>query len=83
MLSFSGEDWLTLSSRRPKTAALERMILSMKLNMYVMNKRGMIVRSIFLITRLAKPWSPGPSWMAALRAASSSEVKGRMLMMPE
>lgn len=41
---------LTLSSRSPNTAALERTVLSMKFNMYVTNSKGMITRSIFLST---------------------------------
>ena len=45
---------LTLSSRSPKTAALERIVLSMKLSMYVTNKSGMMVRSIFLKTRFSR-----------------------------
>lgn len=31
----------TVSSIRPKTDALDSIVLSMKLNIYVMNKRGM------------------------------------------
>ena len=52
-MRYSIKTVLTLSSRRPKTAALDRTTFSMKLSMYVTKSSGMIVRSIFLRTRRA------------------------------
>jgi hypothetical protein len=53
---------LTLSSRSPNTAALDKMALSMKLSIYVQNSSGMSTRSIFLSTlRAAVVEGPWPS----------------------
>ena len=48
---------LTVSSFNPKAAALERMILSIKLSMYVMKSRGINLLSIFRNTRFATAFS--------------------------
>lgn len=52
---------LTVSSCSPKTDALERIVLSIKLSAYVTNKRGISLMSILRSTRLAMaastPWT--------------------------
>lgn len=71
---------LTLSSRRPKTAALDKMTLSMKLNMYVTNNSGMMTRSIFFSTRRAMAASRPDCAMASILQRSRRGCVGSTSM---
>ena len=70
------ENRRTVSLANPKTDALDRMVLSIKLNMYVTKSKGIIAKSILRKMRLAEVES-----MPARSVAAASEVSGDMMLL--
>ena len=69
---------LTVSSLNPKTDALDKIVSSMKLNIYVVNNSGINRLSIFLSTDFAMAWSVhcSPSGLVVSMAISSKKKGG-------
>jgi hypothetical protein len=75
----------TVSSRRPKTEAEDRIVLSMKLRLYVMNMRGIRRQSILRKTRFASASCSASKWItsgAGCEAVISVCLEGSMVRNP-